>query len=114
MVCIRKKGSTMNMVPIVMEPDDETSKVLCGMNYHKYSLDEDDCVTDLSRVEIQKSTSDYCVLLPYKDKRDKEFECLYGVVFNDWEVIDSLGNKNLPVLCSKEFAVDVKSMLYSL
>ena len=106
-----KKGSTMNMVPIVMEPDDETSKVLCGMNYHKYSLDEDDCVTGLSREEIQKSTSDYCVLLPYKDKGDKEFECLYGVVFNDWEVIDSLGNKNLPVLCSKEFAVDVKSML---
>ena len=43
-----KKGSTMNMVPIVMECDDETSKVLCGMNYHKYLLDEDDCVTDLS------------------------------------------------------------------
>jgi len=101
----------MNIVPIVMEPDDETSKVLCGVNYHKYLLDEDDCVTDLSREEIQKSTSDYCVLLPYKDKSDKEFECLYGVVFNDWEVIESLGNNNLPVLCSKEFAVDVKSIL---
>ena len=47
-----KKGSTMNMVPIVMELDDEASKVLCGMNYHKYSLDEDDCVTALSREEI--------------------------------------------------------------
>ena len=65
----------------------------------------------MSREEIQKSTSDYCVLLPYKDKRDKEFECLYGVVFNDWDVIDSLGDKNLLVLCSKEFAVDVKSTL---
>ena len=101
----------MNMVPIVMEQDDETSKVLYGMNYHKYSLDDDDCVTDLSHEEIQKSTSDYCVLLPYKDKRDKEFECLYGVVFNDWDVIDSLGNNNLPVLCPEEFAVDVKSTM---
>ena len=45
----------MNMVPIVIEPDDETSKVLCGMNYHKYSLDDDDCVTGLSCEEIQKA-----------------------------------------------------------
>ena len=106
-----KKGSIMNIVPIVMERDEETSKVLCGMNYHKYLLDEDNCVTGLRREEIEDSTSDYCVLLPYNEKKEKDFEFLYGVVFSDWEIIDGVGNKNLPVLCPKEFAVDVKSMI---
>ena len=106
-----KKGLTINMVPFAMERDDKTSKVLCGMNYHKYSLYEDDCANDLSCEEIKKSVLDYCILLPYKDKKDKEFECLYGVVFKDWDVIDSLGNKTLPILSSKEFAVGVTSTL---
>ena len=101
----------MNIVPIFMERDEETSKVLCGMNYHKYLLDEDNCVTGLRREEIEDSTSDYCVLLPYNEKKEKDFEFLYGVVFSDWEIIDSMGNKNVPVLCPKEFAVDVKSMI---
>ena len=104
-----KKGSKMNIVPIVMEREDETSKVLCGMSYHKYSLDEDNCVTGLSRQDLKNGTSDYCVLLPYKEQ-SKEFELLYGIVFSDWDIIDSMGDKNLPVLCPKEFSVDVKSM----
>ena len=91
----------MNILPIVMEQDKETSKVLCGMNYHKYLLDEDNCVTGLSREEIQDSTSDYCVLLPYNEKKEKDFEFLYGVVFSDWEIIDGLGNKKLTGIVSK-------------
>ena len=82
-LCMERKVQ----LPIVMERDDETSKVLCGMNYHKYSLDEDDPVTGLGREEIQIATMDYCVLRPYKDNSDKAFECLYGVVFSDWDVI---------------------------
>ena len=54
------------------------------------------------------------MLLPYNKKKEKDFEFLYGEVFSDWEIIDSMGNKNLPVLCPKEFAVDVKSMIQPL
>ena len=105
-----KRGSkNLTIVPIVMDREEETSKVLCGMNYHKYSLDEDNCVGGLSRQDLKNGTSDYCVLLPYKENK-KDFELLYGIVFSDWETIDSMGNKNLPVLCETEFAEDVKSM----
>ena len=104
------KGSELSIVPIAMEREEETSKVLCGMNYHKYSLDEDNCVHGMSREDLKNGTSDYCVLLPYKENK-KDFESLYGVVFSDWETIDSMGNKNLPVLCPREFVEDVKSML---
>lgn len=61
-----KKGSELSIVPIAMEREEETSKVLCGMNYHKYSLDEDNCVDGMSREDLKNGTSDYCVLLPYK------------------------------------------------
>ena len=49
------------------------------------------------------------MLLPYKENK-KGFDFLYGIVFSDWETIDSMGHKNLPVLCETEFAEDMKSI----
>ena len=46
-----KKGSIMNIVSIVMERDEETSKVLCGINYHKYFLAEGDIEEDKGQKE---------------------------------------------------------------
>ena len=69
-----------------------TGKVLCGMSYHKYSggtSPDDDC----SREDIKDAAAGYCVLLPYREKSKTKFECLYGAVFSNWDVIDSSGKK---------------------
>ena len=46
-----------------------------------------ECVTDLTRQELDVLTSDYCLLFPYREST-KPFESLYGVVFSDWDFID--------------------------
>ena len=81
---MERKVQKINIESIVTEQDNKTSKVMYGMIYHNYLLDEDNCVTGLRREEIQDSTSDYCVLLPYNEKKEKYLEFLYGVVFSDW------------------------------
>jgi len=32
-----KERSEVNIVPIVIDREDETNKLLCGMSYHKYT-----------------------------------------------------------------------------
>ena len=109
-IAYEKKGSNINIVPIIIDQSEKTSKLLCGMSYHRYSLAENECVLGLSCEELAGHASDYCLLLPYRDNSKDEFECLYGIVFSDWEVIDDKGNKKLPVLCTAEFAVDAMSL----
>ena len=79
------------------------------MSYHKYSGGKSD-LGNLSREEIEDAAAGYCVLLPYREKSKTKFECLYGAVFSNWNVIDSSGEKNLPVLCPREFAINAKSL----
>ena len=76
------------------------------MSYHRYSLAEKECVLGLTCEELASHASAHCLLLPYMDNSIDEFQCLYGIIFSDWEVIDDRGNKNLPSLCPMEFSVD--------
>ena len=104
------KGRTISIVPVISDMSQE-SKLLCGLSYHGYRLgEEDDCIYDLTREELGELISDYCLLLPYRDESKKDFEKLYGIVFSDWDVIDMHGQKNLPQLCSQEFALDAMAL----
>ena len=47
-------------------------------------------------------------MLQYQDQKDKEAKDLYALVFDDWDVIDEFGQKNLPTLCPMEFSMDAK------
>ena len=80
------------MMALEMKRTDGTGKVLCGMSYHKYS-GATSYLGSLSREEIEDAAAGYCVLLPYREKSKTKFECLYGAVFSDWDVIDSSGEK---------------------
>ena len=105
-----KKGNKMNIIPIIRDRGEENNKLLCGMSYQKYRLgDDEDCVRDLTRQELEVLVSDYCVLLPYRENK-KSFQRLYGIVFSDWDVIDRNGKKGLPELCPSEFSVDAMSL----
>ena len=65
-----KRGSkNLTIVPIVMDREEETSKVLCGVNYHSDSLEKDNCVGGLSQRDTKNGTPDYCVLLPYTENK---------------------------------------------
>ena len=105
-----KKGAKINLVPIIIDRSEETSRLLCGMSYHKHVLAEKECEIGLTREEVESHASAYCLLLPYRDNSEREFHSLYGIIFSDWEVIDDRGNKHLPVLCSVAFGVDSMSL----
>jgi len=100
-----KERSKVNIVPIVIYREDETSNLLCGMSYHKYTLAETKCLLGLSREDLDDHTSEYRLLLLYRDNSKDEFGSLYEIVFDDWKVIDNMGG-----LCPIEFAVDAMSL----
>ncbi len=105
-VVFGKKRGVISIVPVIRDMS-QGSKLLCGLSYHGHRLgDVDECICDLSRDDLQELISDYCLLLPYRDESKKDFEKLYAVVFSDWDIIDMHGKKNLPQLCSQEFALD--------
>ena len=57
---------------------------------------------------LKQNTSKYCIMLPFVEKKKDFFSNQYAVVFDDWDVIDGYGEKNLPTLCKVEFGSDVK------
>ena len=44
---------------------------------------------------LKQNTSDYCIMLPFVEKKKENFSNQYAVVFDDWDVIDEHGGKNL-------------------
>ena len=63
------------------------------MSNHKYTLVETKCLLELSCKDLYDHTSECFLLLLYRDSSEDEFGSLYGIVFNDWEVIDNMGKK---------------------
>ena len=98
-----KKGQKISIVPLIVDNHDDESKTLCGLTYHKHVLEENATVHGLHTHELKKRTCDYCLLLPHRENLESEFQHLHGVIFSDWDVIDANGNKNIPILCSREF-----------
>ena len=98
-----KKGQNFSIVPVIVANQDDQCKTVCGLTYHKHVLEENATIHGLNTHELRKRTSDYCLLLPHRENLESEFQHLHGVIFSDWDVIDANGNKNLPILCSREF-----------
>jgi len=110
-IAFGKKGKKISIVPLRLEGASEgSSRLLCGFSYHKYILERDEVIDDLTRQELDEIIADHCVLLPYNDLKNDSFDCLYGVVFSDWEVLNMQGVKCLPVLCRTEFSVDAMTV----
>ena len=99
-----KQGQNCSIVPVIVANNqDDQCKTVCGLTYHKHVLEENATIHGLNTQELRKRTSDYCLLLPHRENLESEFQHLHGVIFSDWDVIDANGNKNLPILCSREF-----------
>ena len=102
-----KKGSTVSIVPLERNNNDGAQgEQLIGLSYQEYTMCEEDIMFGLSRADLLKDTSSYCVMLPYKKESEAVFSRLYGVVFSDWDNLDKYGLKNLPTLCQREFGVN--------
>ena len=86
-VCTEKKAP-LNMM--AMKRNKSNDKFMCGMTYHQYSREKEAGVHGGTGDQIEDAAGGYCVFVPYRATRTKKFECQYGVVFIDWDVIDSL------------------------
>jgi hypothetical protein len=62
-------------------------------------LQKEATIHDLTNEELEDHISDYSLMLQYQDQNDKGAGDLYAVVFDDCDVIDEFGQKNLPTLC---------------
>ena len=102
-----KKKASLNMM--AMKRNKANGKLMCGMSYHQYSREKEDNVCGCTRDQIEDAAGRYCVLVPYRATGTNKFECQYGAVFSDWDVIESSG-KNSPVLCPVEFFMNAKSL----
>ena len=105
-----KKRSTVSVVPMINVSGINEQKHLLGLSYHQYALQKEATIYELTKVELDNHSSDYCVMLQYQDQKDKGATYLYAVVFDDWGVIGEFGQKNLPTLCPKEFSMDAKQV----
>ena len=108
MDCVRKKRSTVSIVPMINVGEIDEQKLLLGFAYHGYALHKEATIHDLTKSELEDHISDYCLMLKYQDQKHEGAKYLYAVVFDDWDVIDEFGQKNLPILCPKEFNMDAE------
>ena len=102
-----KQGSKVSIVPLRRNYDGET-ETLIGFSYHPYELKKDTVIKNMTTEDLKRHTSDYCVMLPFVREKDDNFSNQYAVVFDDWDVIDAHGEKNLPTLCRIEFGCNAK------
>ena len=102
-----KQGSKVSIVPFQLNYDEDT-ETLIGLSYHTYEFQNEAVIHDMATEDLGINTSDYCVMLPFVQGNKENFKKQYAVVFDDWDVIDGYGEKNLPTLCKVEFASDVK------
>ena len=110
MDCVQKKGSTMSIIQVVNVGIFDKRKHLIGLVYHRYAFKKEATINDLTKLELEDHISDYYSMLQYQDQKDEGAKDLYAVVFDDWDVIDEFGQKNLPTLCPKEFSMDAKQI----
>ena len=89
MVCVRGKKKAL-LTMMTMKRNKANGKLMCGMSYHQCSRGKEADVCRCTRDQIEDAAGGYCVLVPYRAIRTNKFECQYGVVFIDWDVIDSL------------------------
>lgn len=71
-----EQGSALNMMVFVRKRNEATGKVLCGMSYQQYSLEEKNDLGNLSREDAKDAAAGYCVLLLYREKENREVGCL--------------------------------------
>lgn len=72
-----KKGSKMSIVPLIFEYSDKNKKLLCGMSYHEYRVaDDEECVMNLARQELDVLTLDYCSHLLYRERKNHLRACM--------------------------------------
>ena len=102
-----KKKAPLNMM--AMKRNKTNGKLMCRMSYHQYSREKEADVCGCTRYQIEDAAGGYCVLVSYRATGTDKFECQYGTVFSDWDVIDS-SEKNSLVLCPVEFSMNAKSL----
>ena len=102
-----KNGSKVSIIP-PRQIYDGKSDALIGFSYHQYELEKETVFDNMDTEYLTQNTSDYCIMLPFVEKKKATFSNQYAVVFDNWDVIDEHGEKTLPTLCWKEFRSDVK------
>ena len=56
----------------------------------------------LCEVEDNGIVTAHCLFLPLR-RKDKAFSKRYGIIFDDWDVMEEMGSKVLPNICKKLF-----------
>ena len=100
----------MGSVPLINMGKCEERNQLLRLSHHRYTLQKEVTIHNLTKEELEDHISDYCLMLQYQDQKDKGAKDLYAVFFDDWDVIDEFGQNNLPTLCPKEFSMDAKQV----
>ena len=99
----------MSIVPLRRTYDGECD-TLIGLSYHQYELVKEMVFDNMDTEHLKENTSDYCVMLPFVESKNETFSNQNAVVFDDWDLIDECGKKNLPTLCWKEFSSNAKEV----
>ena len=75
----------------------------CGLVYRKCIMGEGEMTLKFS--DLRETVKSCCLLLPFHET-NHVFDGLFGVVFDDWDVINFLGDKGLPGICAWLFRID--------
>jgi hypothetical protein len=81
----------------------------CGFKYIECEIGEvidsqDMTVSDLETIMVR-----YCLLLPFVYNKEANFGKEYAIIYDDWEVCNELGGRELPHVCEILFGDDVLS-----
>ena len=83
----------MSSVPLTNLGKGEERNQLLRLLYHRYTLQKEATIYDLTKEELENHISGYCLMLQYQDQKEWRARDLYTI-----DVIGEFGQKDLPSL----------------
>ena len=102
-VVAKKRASKYTLVPVELKVG--KGERFMGLYYHQCGLMSSGKEVDsdlLCEVEDKGIVASHCLFLPLR-RKDKAFSKRYGIIFDDWDVMEEMGSKELPDICKKLF-----------
>ena len=102
-VVAKKRASKHTLVQVQLKVG--KGERFMGLYYHQCCLMSSGKEVDsdlLCEVEDNGIVVVHCLFLPLT-RKDKVFSKRYGIIFDDWDVMEEMGSKALPNICKKLF-----------
>ena len=99
----KKRASKYTLVPVELKVG--KGERVMGLYYHQCGLMSSGKEVDsdlLCEVEDKGIVAAHCLFLPLR-RKDKAFSKRYGIIFDDWDVMEEMGSKVLSNICKKLF-----------